>query len=195
VDEGAALRLGYAEDDLARLRALSGGPLERPEEIRRVLDALGYEDDWRSSYHVRSVRSSLASARVTCIDAAVLSYGLMELFPGAKRRLLAIHRMDPASGEECGHVVTLFWGEGGKVGAFSKSSFPGLGHRDATFEDEIDLATSYAEAYLRISLVPLYFGVTTLEEAAPDVDWRLSPDNLEVLSERIQRSYAYAFGT
>jgi hypothetical protein len=40
---------------------------------------------------------------------------------------------------------------------------------------------------------PLYFGVTTLEEVAPDVDWRYSTEQLNVLSERIQTSYAYSF--
>jgi hypothetical protein len=42
---------------------------------------------------------------------------------------------------------------------------------------------------------PLYFGVTTLEEAAPDVDWRYSTGELNILSERIQQSYAYSFMT
>jgi hypothetical protein len=37
--------------------------------------------------------------------------------------------------------------------------------------------------------------VTTLEDAAPDIDWRYSTDALNVLSERIQQSYAYSFMT
>ena len=94
-----------------------------------------------------------------------------------------------------GHCVALHWNDAGKVGSFAKSNYPGLGHRDAIFADEAAIAASYAQAYLKMGFEPLYFGVTTLEDAAPDVDWRYSTDALNVLSERIQQSYAYAFMT
>jgi hypothetical protein len=109
--------------------------------------------------------------------------------------LLAIHRRDPVSGEECGHCVALHWNDAGKVGAFAKSNYPGLGHRDALFADEMAVAADYARAYVGMGFEPLYFGVTTLEEAAGDIDWRTSMEDLSVLSERIQASYAYAFST
>jgi hypothetical protein len=99
------------------------------------------------------------------------------------------------SGEECGHCVALHWNDAGKVGSFAKSNYPGLGHRDAIFADEMAIAASYAQAYVKMGFQPLYFGITTLEEAAPDIDWRYSTDALNVLSERIQASYAYAFST
>ncbi len=186
--------LGYDEADLQRLRELGCGRLESPEDIKGVVDRYGYLDDWRTSYQIRSVRGSLHSTRITCIDSAVFTYGLLELlFTGVKRRLLAIHRRDPRNGEECGHCVTLYWNDRGKIGCFSKSSFEGLGHREAVFSTEADVAASYAKAYLRMGIQPLYFGVTTLEEVAPDVDWRLDPGPLNVLSERIQSAYEYAF--
>jgi hypothetical protein len=186
-------RFGYSPADLARLHAISGGPFEDPEDIRRVIDGYRYLDDWRVDYRIQSVRSSLHNSRITCIDGAILSYGLLELlFNDVKRRLLAIHRRDQ-KGEECGHCVALYWGDDGKVGAFSKSSFKGLGHREAVFSDEVAVATSYAKAYLDMGFEPLYFGVTTLEEAAPDIDWRFHPDPLNVLSERIQACYEYGF--
>ncbi len=190
-------RLGYDEDDLRRLGglahlgAIAGAPLDGPEGIRAIVSSLPYFDDWRTRYVVQSVRSSLASQVVTCIDAAILSYGILDCFPSVRRRVLAIHRRS-AAGEECGHVVTLYW-QGGKVGAFSKSSYPGLGHRDPVFRDEEAIARSYAEAYLRLGLRPLYYGVTTLEEAAGDLDWRFSPADLSELSSRIQACYEYAF--
>ena len=56
-----------------------------------------------------------------------------------------------------------------------------------------EAAASYAKAYLSMGFEPLYFGVTTLEEVAPDVDWRFDPGPLNVLSERIQSSYEYTF--
>jgi hypothetical protein len=40
---------------------------------------------------------------------------------------------------------------------------------------------------------PLYFGVTTLEDVAPEIDWRFDGKPLNVLSERIQSAYEYAF--
>ena len=185
----------YTEADLRRLREVAGeAPLERPEDIRRIIDSYAYLDDWRANYRIQSVRSSLHNTRITCIDAAILSYGLLELlFPETKRRLLAIHRRDPKKDEECGHCVALYWNEKGKVGSFSKSSFKGLGHREATYDDETAVATSYGEAYVEMEFVPLYFGVTTLEQAAPDLDWRFHEGELNEISERLQACYEFGF--
>jgi hypothetical protein len=186
--------LNYGEAEFRRIRELAGGPFEVPEDLRRVLDGIGYLEDWRNAYRVQSVKASLHSDKITCIDSAILAYGLLELlFGDVKRRLLAIHRRDPVSGEEVGHCVALHWNDEGKVGSFAKSNYPGLGHRDAIFDDEMAIAASYAETYLKMGFQPLYFGVTTLEEAAPDIDWRYSPDELNILSERIQEHYEYSF--
>lgn len=186
---------GYTDADLQRLRVVAGdAPLEKPEDIRRIIDHYAYLDDWRANYRIQSVRSSLHNTRITCIDGAILAYGLLELlFPETKRRLLAIHRRDPKKDEECGHCVALYWNEKGKVGSFSKSSFKGLGHRDAAFDDETAVATSYGEAYMEMDFVPLYFGVTTLEQAAPDLDWRFHDGELNEISERLQACYEFGF--
>ena len=191
----SGIGLGYTEADLDRLLEVSGGgPLSSPEDVRRIIDGYRYLDDWRADYRIQSVRSSLHSSRITCIDAAILSYGLLELlFPEVQRRLLAIHRRDPKSGEEVGHCVALYWAPTGRIGAISKSSFKGLGHREPIFPDEAAVASSLAKAYVDMGFQPLYFGVTTLEEAAPDIDWRFHPDALNVLSERLQASYQYGF--
>lgn len=184
---------GYEEADRQRALALAGGPLTEPEDLRRIIDRLEYQDDWRAHYAIKSVRASLHSERITCIDAAILAYGLLELlFPRTRRRLLAIHRRD-GRGEECGHCVALFW-RGEKVGAFSKSSYPGLGHRDAVHATGAAVALSYADAYVKMGFVPLYFGITTLEDVALELDWRGSAQPLNVLSERLQGRYAYSFG-
>ena len=186
--------LNYGEAEFRRIRELGGGSFEVPEDLRRVLDGIGYLEDWRKAYRVQSVKASLHSEKITCIDSAILAYGLLELlFGDVKRRLLAIHRRDPVSGEEVGHCVALHWNDAGKVGSFAKSNYPGLGHRDAIFEDETAIAASYAQVYLKMGFQPLYFGVTTLEECAPDIDWRYSPDELNVLSARIQEHYEYSF--
>jgi hypothetical protein len=187
-------RFGYSAADLKRLQEIAGGPLEEPEDLRRVIDQYKYLDDWKANYRIQSVRSSLHNTRITCIDGAILSYGLLELlFNDVKRRLLAIHRRDPKKNEECGHCVALYWGDDGRIGSFSKSSFKGLGHRDAVYKDELAIATSYAKAYVDMGFEPLYFGVTTLEECAPGVDWRFHDGELNVLSEMIQAKYEYAF--
>lgn len=188
--------LGYDERDFQRLRELGCALFDSPEQIRTVIDQKEYLDDWKSNYVIQSVRSSLHARKITCIDSAIFSYGLLELlFPDVKRRLLAIHRRDPAKDEEMGHCVTLYWNDAGKVGSFSKSSFTGLGHREAIFDDEHAVAASYAKAYLKMKFTPLYFGVTTLEECAPDIDWRFDPNPLNVISERLQAKYEYAFMT
>jgi hypothetical protein len=188
--------LGYTDADLQRIEERSAAhPLTEPERLREFLDSYTYLDDWRLNYQIQSVRSSLHAPRITCIDGAVLSYGLLELlFPETQRKLLAIHRRDPAKDEECGHCVTLFWAKDGRIGAFSKSSFPGLGHREATFPDIESIATSYATAYItNMKFEPLYFGTTTLEEACPDLDWRHAVSGLNEISSRLQACYAYGF--
>ncbi len=193
LDESAIARLGYDADDLRALRRKDDKELRVVSDIRRIIDRYGYLAEWRDEYRIRSVRASLRADRITCIDAAVLSYGLLEWFPGVERRILAIHRRD-AAGEECGHCVTLYWGPDGKVGAFSKSSFAGLGHRDPVFPDAMAVAASYARGYLAMGITPLYFGITTLEEAAgDDIDWRFATGDINLLSSRIQEKYAYEF--
>jgi hypothetical protein len=183
----------YQARDLRRVRELAGAPLETPEVIARVLDNLDYHHDWRADYRVQSVRSSLHSPRITCIDAAILAYGLLELlFADVKRRLLAVHRRD-AKGEECGHCVALYWNDDGRVGALGRSNFAGLGHRPPELGGERDAAVSYAEAYLALGFRPLYYGVTSLEAVAGDVDWRFSEQPINSISERLQESYEYSF--
>jgi len=169
-------------------------PLKSPADLGRILDSYEYLDDLRANYRIQSVRSSIHAPRITCIDGAILSYGLLELlFPETKRKLLAIHRRDPKKDEECGHCVALYWGPDGKVGSFSKSSFEGFGHREPVHKDAESVAMSYAEVYVEMEFIPLYFGVTTLEEAAPDLDWRLSENELNEISDRLQASYEYGF--
>jgi len=188
-------QLGYTEAELRRVQEMAGAaPLLAPGDVRHIIDGCQYLDEWRANYRIQSVRSSLQSARITCIDAAILSYGLLELlFSGTKRRLLAIHRRDPKKDEECGHCVTLYWENDGRIGAISKSSFKGLGHREPVFADEASVAASYGRAYLEMGFQPLYFGVTTLEEAAPDLDWRFHQGDLNEISTRLQAAYAYGF--
>jgi hypothetical protein len=195
VTSSTAGQLGYTEAELRRVYEMAGpAPLAGPADVRRIIDNYQYLDDWRANYRIQSVRSSLRNTRITCIDAAILSYGLLELlFSGTKRRLLAIHRRDPKKDEECGHCVTLYWESDGRLGAISKSSFKGLDHREPIFTDEASVAASYAKAYLEMGFQPLYFGVTTLEEAAPDLDWRFALGDLNEISARLQASYAYGF--
>jgi long-chain acyl-CoA synthetase len=194
VDEAALARLGYDAEDVRRLLLRSEKGLSSVADIRRVIDRFGYLTEWRDNYRIQSVRASLRADRITCIDAAVLAYGLLEWLPGVKRKVLAIHRRGP-DGEECGHCVALYWAPNGKVGAISKSNYAALGHRDPVFADELEVAASYARGYLSMGITPLYFGFTTLEEVAGDIDWRLSPDDINPLSAAIQTSYAYEFGT
>ncbi|MGZ3686940.1 MAG: hypothetical protein ACXWP5_07260 [Bdellovibrionota bacterium] len=191
--EANASALGYSTLDLERLRALAPGGIETPSDIGRVIDSFGYLAEWKEDYKIRSVRSSLHSDKITCIDSAVLSYGLLELlFPKVKRRLLAIHRKD-MHGEECGHCITLYWNPDGRVGAFSKSSFVGFNHREPIYRDELAIAKSFAEAYLKMDFVPLYYGVMTLEEAGEGLDWRFAEKDINTLSERLIARYEYAF--
>ncbi len=186
----------YAPEDLARLKELAPHPLTHPAQIGAIIDAFGYQADWKDDYQIQSVHSSLHSPKITCIDAAVLSYGLLEyFFPNTKRRLLAIHRRD-MHGEECGHCITLYWTqEKGppQIGAFSKSSFLGFNHREPIYESEESIAQSFAQAYLKMGFTPLYYGVMTLEEAGEGLDWRHAEAPINLLSERLIERYQYAF--
>jgi hypothetical protein len=186
--------VSYTESELGKIKALAGQEIKSPKNIEQIIDGMGYLADWRTDYKIQSVRSSLESGIITCVDAAILSYGLFELFfPEMKRRLLAIHRRD-SLGEECGHCVTLYWESDSRVGAISKSSYPGLNHRKPTFPDEGAVARSFAESYLKMNITPLYYGVTTLEEVAGrDLDWRFASGDLNPISDRLIERYQYAF--
>jgi hypothetical protein len=125
LDEAALARVGYDAEDLRFLRQRDDKGLRIVGDIRRILDRFGYLHEWRQDYQIRSVRASLRADRITCIDAAVLAYGLLDWFPEVQRRVLAIHRRD-AAGEECGHCVTLYWGKDGKVGRSVSPTSPVL---------------------------------------------------------------------
>ena len=98
--------LGYDEADFRRLRELGCGLLVTPDELRSVVDQYGYHAEWRADYQIRSVRRSLHSTQITCIDSAVLTYGLLELlfgsatrahsrgFPGSRGRHAAVAHAD-----------------------------------------------------------------------------------------------------
>jgi hypothetical protein len=40
---------------------------------------------------------------------------------------------------------------------------------------------------------PLYFGITTLEETAGELDWRFEVGELNAISDRLKQRYQYAF--
>ena len=52
----SAPRLGYSEATSAPARDGRGAQLEKPVDIRRVIDNYGYLDDWRANYRIQSVR-------------------------------------------------------------------------------------------------------------------------------------------
>ena len=133
--------------------------------------------------------TELGVTRIVPVAAARSERGLFE---GGQKRAERWRR-DPAKDEEMGHCVALFWDVSGRGGAFSKSSFVGLGHREAVHPDETSVATSYAQAYVAMQFTPLYFGVSQLEEVAHDLDWRFHTGDLNEISERLQATYEYGF--
>lgn len=181
--------------DINEIRQLSGKPeleLHSLGDVAALIDSIGYLHDWRADYRVKSVAQSLGSEAIMCIDAAILACGLMDVFPEARPRLLAIHRRAP-DGEECGHVAAVFTAPDGRLGAFAKSNYPGLGHREARYSSETALALSFARAYLQMNFTPLYFGFGQLDELSGEIDWRRSPQDLGFLSTELCSRYTHAF--
>ena len=119
--------LGYTEADLNRLLELAGGgPLCAPEDVRRIIDGYRYLDDWRADYRIQSVRSALHSSRITCIDAAILSYGLLEIVcPEVQRRLLAIQALESARCIEEKVVTDVREADVGSILGFGFAPFTG----------------------------------------------------------------------
>ena len=114
--------LTYGEAEFRRIRELGGGgPFESPEDIRRVLDGIGYLEDWRTAYRVQSVRSSLHAPEITCIDSAILAYGLLEPLFGSQTAAPG-HPSQRPPGEECGHCVALYWNDAGVGRSASRTS-------------------------------------------------------------------------
>lgn len=192
-DSGAIAHLrslGWRSEALDRLMQLAGGRFDAPADVLRVLDNFPYEHDWAADYQIRSAQASLLRPRIMCINAAILSYALLDAFPEVRRRLLALHRRGP-DGVECGHVVTAYWIRGGRVGAFSKSNFEVLDHRPQRFPTIAALAVSYAEAYMSMGFTPLYFGSPAIEKLP--ADWRFGEAPLTEHLACFTESYEYEF--
>jgi hypothetical protein len=183
--------IGYSQEAVARVLQLAEGRFDTPADILRVLDNFPYEHDWARDYAIRSAQASLLRPQIMCINAAILSYALLEAFPPMQRRLIALHRRGP-DGVECGHVVTAYWREGGRIGAFSKSNYPVLDHRPQRFPSLEALALSYAKGYLSMSFTPLYYGTPSLDEM-PGVDWRFSAAPLTHHLSKFIDAYEYEF--
>jgi len=181
-------------DEIRRLSGRADLNLDSVSAIAPFLDSFGYLSDWRSDYRVKSAAKSLCSSSIMCIDAAILACALLDLFTDEPPRLLAIHRRSP-DGEECGHVVALFRGVDGRLGAFAKSNYEGLGHRAPQFQSEAALAVSYAGGYRRLGFTPLYFGVASLDEICSTVDWRRTDQDLNFVSDEMCARYTHAFAT
>ena len=144
---------------------------------------------------IQSVRSSLHSARITCIDAAILTYGLLELlFTDVKRRLLAIHRRDPATGEECGHCVALYWNDARQDRRVQQVELrrarPPRRRLRRRARDRRELRRGLPEDGLRAALLRRHHARGGRAATSTGAS---SPATLNVLSERIQDRYEYAF--
>jgi hypothetical protein len=182
---------GYCDAALDRVSRLAGGRFDVPADILHVLDNFPYEHDWSRDYAIRSAQASLLRPEIMCINAAILAYALLDAFPGVRRQLIALHRRGP-DGVECGHVVTAYWRDGGRLGAFSKSNYPALAHRPLRFASLEALAVSFAAGYLSMGFTPLYYGTPSLEQM-DGADWRLDPQPLTQHLARFIDAYEYEF--
>jgi len=184
-------RIGYRPEAISRVLELAGGRFEMPLDILRLLDNFPYEHDWARHYEIRSAQASLLRPEIMCVNAAILSYALLEAFPREQRRLIALHRRGP-DGVECGHVVTAYWCQGGFMGAFSKSNYEALRHRPQHFPTLDALAVSFAAGYASMGFTPLYYGMPSLEDM-PGVDWRLAEAPLTQHLSKFIDAYEYEF--
>ena len=153
-----------------------GGPFEVPEDLRRVLDGIGYLEDWRTAYRVQSVQASLHAnedhlhrlrdPRLRPPRAAV-----------RRRQAPPARHSPPRSGVGRGgrplRRAALERRRQGRLASRSRTT-PVSATATRSSPTSTAIAASYAQTYLKMGFEPLYFGVTTLEEAAPDVDWRYS---------------------
>jgi hypothetical protein len=184
-------RIGYSRDALERVLELAEGRFDMPADVQRVLDNFPYERDWARDYRILSAQAALLQPNIMCLNAAILSYALLEAFPRVQRQLLVMHRRGP-DGMECGHAVTVYHCPGGSLGAFSKSNYAVLGHRAQHFPSVEALAIDYAAGYTSIGITPLYYGTLSLDDL-PGIDWRLGSEPLTDCLPHITASYEYAF--
>lgn len=183
--------LGYAPEACRHIDALLGPNLAHPAQVATLVEQIAYDDSWQERYEICSVTRSLGQKKMTCINAAILAFGLLECFSSVSRSLYAMHRVD-SHGVECGHAFVCYcWN--GRYGSIAKSNYEGLNNRDAVFATEQELVLSYAKAYLRMGFTPTYYGRFDLDDIAGGLDWRNGSLNLNELSNRISSSYQYEF--
>ena len=164
--------LGYTEADLGA--CAHGG--RRRDGTRRSATRhrrFAYLDDWRSDYKIHSVRSSLhapasrASTRRSCPTACSScssrrrSGGCSPSTGATRRRTRSAATASPSTGRGGARRVVL------EV-ELRRPRAP----RPPCIPTRRPSRRATREAYVDMKFEPLYFGVTTLEEAAPDLDWR-----------------------
>jgi hypothetical protein len=122
----------------AERRALDG--LDSPAAIQAFLDRIPYSED----LIYRCPRRVLADRKAHCFDGAMLAAAALRRLghPPLLVDLRAVRDDD--------HIIALFRGAGGGLGAVAKSNFVGLRFREPIHRSLRELVVSYFEPYYNL---------------------------------------------
>lgn len=182
---------GFTARDYAIVESRCHDEPQSLNDIKVLLDSYGYDYSWNNEYIVQSATVSLRSETLSCINAAVMSYALLDVLGNKSRILLAIHRRDQ-DGVECGHVVALGETQGCWF-ALGKSNYPELNAVYGPFESRNAVALAFARAYVSIGFTPLYYGFFHPEACCAADELIASDSKLNSLCEYMVSNYQYAY--
>ena len=112
-----------------------------PFDAQRVLDCLAYNTDDL----VRCPADALAAKRAHCFDGGMLAAALLQRL-GHAPRLVFLDADD-----DDGHILALFSGDDGGVGAVAKSNFAALRYREPVYRTIRELVMSYFDGYFNLA--------------------------------------------
>ena len=184
--------IGFSSDDIDIVLERSRGRFDTPGDIRTLLNSYPYDYSWEREYVVKSAASALRDNQLSCINAGILAYSLLNCFDVFRQLIMAIHRRD-SNGVECGHIVTLYREGDGEMWSFSKSNHVILNDLKGPFKDEFHAAVTFGKAYKKIGFTPLYFGFYNLEEFVEHRDWQTTDERLNAVCDYMIGNYQYCF--
>ncbi|HEY3354354.1 MAG TPA: hypothetical protein VGQ83_13965 [Polyangia bacterium] len=152
--------------------------LDSPVAIQAFLDGIPYSDD--PIY--RCPRRVLADRRAHCFDGALLAAAALRRLghPPLLVDLKAVRDDD--------HIIVLFRGAGGGLGAIAQSNFAGLRYREPIHRSLRELVLSYFEPYFNVEgLKTLRAYSAPLDLGAFDgLEWLVRSEAMEAIAARLE---------
>ena len=135
-----------------------------PEKVKRLIGSFGYNN---IDFPIKSFRQVLRSGNANCLESSLTAATILEYHGFAPLIIDLV-----STGNDDDHVIYLYE-KNNLYGAITKSKFPGIGGKSATFPTVEDLVWSYSVSYHKDNSRLYKYAVIDLNDIKR-VDWRFS---------------------